>query len=242
MDLTIPIVDSFATAIRERRPYPKAASVETLQAALALLPAVVEKSCGSGPIGLKAGLTDSRQQSQFGLDQPLLGCLYANSRLLPDARLHLEPHVYIECEVGVQVNREGQVIAVVPAIEIVRLEFASPATLTAVDLVMANLGAYKFMTGAVSPWQSLDWNALQRQTLVLTQNGEVKVSMPLAGALNQARQTGEWVAQEAVRRGVDIPESGLILTGTCGVPVPADVGTYRASFGSLGRLEFEVIR
>jgi 2-keto-4-pentenoate hydratase len=143
----------------------------------------------------------------------------------------------LECELAVLVDAAGVLQAVAPAIEIVGVRFARREDATAANLLLCNLGADRCIVG---DWR--EWSGGDEQTLVtLSCNGEVVNRASATDAFGPPENAVAWIWQEIGNRGFRTQSETLLMTGACGSVIPAAIGNYRADFGTLGSLEFEVI-
>ena len=74
--------------------------------------------------GYKAGLTSLATQQRFGVDQPVIGVLPESGRLSTGATLAMTPGLKIEVEIGFLVGDGDQPAAMLPVIELPRLDYA----------------------------------------------------------------------------------------------------------------------
>ena len=177
--------------------------------------------------GLKAGLTDTATQQHFGLEEALIGHLYVGRQLRSGASLPDHGKSLIECELAIRVDGAGRPLSVSPALEFVRLEFASREDMTAVNLVATNLGADRFLVGEPLPWSEQTLTQLAGASVRLLRDGEPLLEAAIATSLGGPEKALAWMLAQARKR--DWPLSGetVLLTGTVGRPIPFQPGAYR---------------
>ena len=232
-----PVAAAIAAAIRAGEAVPKLPAGLDLDAAYAVQRAVVEAVAGDGIAGFKAGMTAPAAQAAFGVSHPLIGCLYASGRLAPGARVTGGPGVMLECEIGVVVDGDGAPQSAGPVIEVPRMAFADDADRTGVNLVACNIAADRFIVGEQRPWRDVYGDV----RIALTRDGEAVAAAPASEALGGPHAALAWMLGEAGKRGLKVADGMLLITGACGGAHPALPGAYVADYGSLGRIEFEVV-
>lgn len=195
--------------------------------------------------GLKAGLTDAAIQQHFGLDEALIGHLYAGRQVSSGTSLPQHGKSLIECELAIRVDGEGRPLSVAPALEFVRLEFASRAEMTPANLVATNLGADTFLVGEPLPWGEQTLADLADASVRLLRDGEPLLETAIATSLGGPQKALAWMLAQARQR--DWPLSGetVLLTGTVGQPIPFQPGAYRmecrTGHGMLEALSFRIV-
>lgn len=205
--------------------------------------------------GIKGAVVGAGGQAFFAIDGPLSAVLFqsgwhdagATPVKIP-VREGATPGV--ETELGIIFSKsirqelpdvdalKACVEAVVPVIEL-------PAGLhdwkekpKAVDLVAANVDSDHYIVGARHPDLSLDVDVLP---IRLLESGEVKNETTGGDAKN-----GQWwnflqQVNWAVRQGYKLEPGYLVITGALGKIYKADSGSFRAEFGVLGTIEFELV-
>ena len=188
--------------------------------------------------GLKAGLTSLQTQQRFNVDHPVLGVLPANSNVL-DGVVTVVPGLKIEVEIAFTLaNAEGDRVAVLPAIELPRLDYADMTKVAASDIVASNVGAYRYIVGTPIPIVS----DLAHLKVVLKRDGEIVSEGIGADALDDPRLASEWTMKQAHEIGYAPAAGWVVLTGALGRAVDAVPGEYEADYGELGKIAFRVIQ
>ena len=226
-----------AAAIAAHKPLPPFDSALTLDTAYQTQHDVTRELCPNGRGGIKAGVTNSFAQEFLGLEHALIASLYADGQFANHCSLPFLEGRAVELEIAVMLDAAGHPTAIAPAIELVYLKFGRDEDMSAANLVACNLGADQFIVGTPQPWSS-DYDDLP---ITLTHNGEEVVATNTAEALGGPTQASAWMWREAQARQFDCQESTLLLTGACGQVVPGQVGSYRADYGPLGSINFEIV-
>ncbi len=230
-----------ADAIRSHAPLPEFPPGVSLEEAYAVLPEIAERLCDTRIAGLKAGLTNSDVQALFGLDSALLGFIYDWGILEPGDSLQHREYAQIECELGIILDPSGNPLSIGPALEFVHLPFSRPEDFTGANLVLSSLGADRYLCGDFVDWEEGPLQHLFETTIRLERDGEKLLEVSACDSLGGPDNAVAWCVGEARNRGLDLVESGLLLTGTCGSGIPFQPGHYVADYGSFGRLEFEIL-
>ncbi len=230
------LASDMAAAIRNGGTLPKMPAKLGIDEAYALQKAVVAAVSGGSVAGLKAGLTASAAQAQFGVTHPLLGSLYEQGRLAPGASLDSAPGVMLECEIGVVIDERGVPQSAGPVIEVPRMAFADADDVSGVNLLACNIAADRHIVGAQLPMPAPHAEIEVR----LIRDGRTVSAAPATEALGGPGPAVEWMLREARLRGLPIAEGMLLITGAIGGIHPAAPGSYRADYGALGSIEFTV--
>lgn len=226
-----------AAAIAARIPLPSFEGELSLDEAYDFQQQVTELRTDGAVGGIKAGVTAKAAQDFFQLEQAVLGRLYADSRLATGCALPFLEGRSIECELAVIADPDGRPKSIAPAIEIVLVQFSKPTDMSAANLVACNLGADLYIVGGVVPWNP----SYSELTVQLRRDGDLVNEAEMSEALGGPERATRWMCQEARRRQFDCGDGTLLLTGACGTAVPAEVGSYTADFGRLGKIVFEVV-
>ena len=234
--MNIEAVEHLANALKNHEAVPKMPETGSLEEAYALQQAVTEKRAANGIGGIKAGVTAEPVQQFFGLDHALIASLYEDSKYENNAKLPFLEGRGIECEVAVIIDAEGRPQHIAPAIEFVYVKFGEADDMSVENLVVINLGADAFIVGDFQPWRS-EFNELQA---TLFFDDEVVNEANMSDAIGGPESASKWMWQEAALRGLNAGEGTLLLTGACGQVVPGSCGSYRANFGPLGEIVFEI--
>ena len=234
--MNIEAAERLADAIKNHEAVPKMPETGSLEEAYALQLAVTEKRAMNGIGGIKAGVTAEPVQQLFGLNHALIASLYEDSKYENNAKLPFLEGRGVECEVAVIIDADGRPQQIAPAIELVYVKFAHPEDMSVENLVIINLGADAYIVGDFQPWQ-LEFNDLQA-TLFFGDEAVNKANM--SDAIGGPESASKWIWQEAAVRGLNAGEGTPLLTGACGQVVPGNSGSYRADYGPLGDIVFEI--
>lgn len=206
---------------------------------------VARLSGDRGIAGLKGG------NMAPGAGPPIYGVLLRSGERPPAETLRLSDFrlLALETEIGFVMGRridariddieslKGAVRSIVPAVELPDFPFQSIGGLKSTDIIAANVAARAYVVGAPAAGR-IDPNLVEVR---LTYQG-TEVNRGQGSALfgDQWRAL-QWIVNASVARGRPIEPGFLIITGTLGRAVPAKAGRYRADYGALGAIEFEIV-
>jgi 2-keto-4-pentenoate hydratase len=227
---------AIASAAKARGTYPDVANdIDELQA-YAIQGTVVKDAYGNEIAGFKAGLTSLAAQRRFGVDQPVVGVLPESGRLSTGAALTMTPGLKIEVEIGILVGEGGQPAAMLPVIELPRMNYADMKDVTLADIVATNVSAYEYISGKTSPLDP-DVRAYQ---VSLDKDGKELFSAFGSDALGDPLRSYEWAVNKIRSLGYKLKPGMIVITGALGRVTDAEPGTYVARYGSLGELKFRI--
>lgn len=240
----------FAACHAQHAPFPSLAEAEsdaTLDDAYAVQGAFLAALDGAETIaGYKAALTAPQAQQAMGIDQPILGALFASGDFPSDAPVQLARQCILETEIGLRVATPvsspisaGDVADIVDAC-MPMIELASPNMAgrpSGIDLVATNSASYGFIAGAaITP----DWGNIDALDVSLADESATLHAGSSGDVLGGQREALAWLINGALRQGYVIEAGQLFMTGSIGGMQPAKPGAYRASFGALGEIEFSI--
>ncbi len=206
--------------------------------------------------GIKGAVVGAGGQQMFGIEGPLSAVLFtsgwhdsAEQPVLIPVQEGAAPGV--ETELGVilseSIHKEladvdalkACVEAVVPVIELPAGRHDWKEKPKAVDLIAANVDSDHYIVGKHHTDLSLDLDALP---IRLIEGDEVRNETTGGDARN-----GQWwnflrQVNWAVRQGYELQPGNLVITGALGKIHKADSGSFRAEFGELGMIEFELVK
>lgn len=207
-----------------------------------------------GVAGYKAGLTSEAGQKKFGVSGALYGVLFKSGEHLTDKPIQLSDFgkLMLETEIGFilaaditkvpagQEELQSYIQAVVPVIELPDLGFERPKQLTGVDIIAANVASSGFIIGKpVSMELAASLNQLE---VSLTRNGEIINRGKGSDTLGNQWQALLWLIESLLKQGYELKKDQLLITGALGKMLPAVPGDYGADFGTLGKLDFKVVK
>lgn len=230
------IAAQLAEAIRAGEPWPPFGTPLELDRAYRIQHDVTRLRSSDPAGGVKAGVTAKPIQGFLGIDHALIGSLYGDTRREPGAAIAFLEGRIVECEVAVRVDAHGNPTAIAPAIEFVRLCFASPQDMSAGNLVATNMGTESYILGEFQPWDE----ELGSLPVELSRNGETINQTGTGEALGGPAEAVRWMWTEARERGHALAEGTVFLTGACGATPPAERGSYTADFNKLGSIRFTI--
>ncbi len=206
--------------------------------------------------GYKGAFTSAAAQSANGVDASQHGVLFKSGRLDAGATPTAVPvaanrPLFVETEIGyilavdigTKVLTPRQAMSAVeflaPVIELpVNIGAVSDGKADAADLIAANVGSARYIVGAsvapksigdtdkVAVTLTLDGTELHRATGAEVKDGQARNLMIL---INQILDQGQV-----------LHKGDLIICGALGGAKPGQKGTYRADYGSLGKIEFKL--
>jgi len=203
--------------------------------------------------GFKAAVVGREGQDNLGIDGPLTAVIPASGvhdvtdETVVD--LSLDPNRHVETEIGYvfsapvtknlpDVNalrrHVGQVAAV---IEVPGNPTESKGPATAADLVAWNINGKALIVGPRHDPAEVDVDSV---AIALSHNGTV-----VNTAKGSQAAGGQWstllkTVNDVVRRGYTVEAGHVITNGALGTIVKAEPGHYRAEYGPLGAIEFDV--
>ncbi len=250
-----PLAEPLLDAWRARQPFPLTSAAVPgldLQTAYRVQKIYVQQRLLEDRIaGFKAGLTSEAAQDRFGVRTPVAGVLFASGQLLDTSVVENSEYAQLlmETEIGFVVARpihstiasvaelEGHIQSVLPVIELPEGAFTDPRSLTGPDIVAANVGAAQFITGAPLLLADRDLNAV---TVTLYRDGEPVYTGQGSDVLGDQWRAALWLVNTVVELGWTVDTGHILITGGLGRIVPGQSGQYRADFGGLGEIRFEV--
>jgi len=206
-------------------------------------------------VGYKSAAVLTANRKILGIDRPLTGVLFRSgwidANASPVVALDDANGAIVVMEFGYIVSNgvdistrihsldhiKGAFEAIVPVIELPANRFPAGTEQMIADLAANNLGSARFIVGKsrVSPDDDL---------------GELKVSLTKDGqsvrsGSAHATSKTQWenliaVVNQIVDQGYALHSGDLVLCGTAGSSQDAKSGKYRADFGALGAVEFEL--
>ena len=193
------------------------------------------------PIGmLKVGCTSEIAQQVLGIPHPIGGrvpsdAVFASGTTVPIDFFGAAP--LLECEIALQVNADGTVIAAAPAIELVDSRFNDTGKVRGEHLIADNSAGCGAVLG--TPVPVADAGDLGQLTMSLRAGDEEIAAGSAEALLGGPSASLDWALAHEAERGRNIQAETWIITGTCTGLSPTEVGTtYTADFGSLGTVGF----
>lgn len=231
-----PSISSLASAIRDRTTLPRFTDELSIEDAYTMQKQLVAE-VSNGPVaGLKAGVTAEAAQQVFGINEPLIGSLYAWGRLVSGTTMSFVPGLKLECEMGVVVDEDGNPTSAGPVIEVPRMAWGDPSDAKGTNLAACNIAAESYIVGEFGELR----DSYDDLGVTLTRDGELVCEASLTEALGGPQPAVEWMNSEAARRGIETRAGMLYITGACGGIQDAEKGSYVADYGPLGTIAFTV--
>jgi len=202
--------------------------------------------------GFKAGLCTSGAQKKLDYTEPLSGILYASGnyreRSVP---MYPSGRMIIETEIGLVMGRDisahiesvaemkEAIDNVMPAIEFPDHNFADIEHFTALDLISCNVIASGCMEGIKVPAVEYDLNNIK--VSLYYENEVIDSGIGSNTWKNDQWESARWLVNSIIDHGYVIKKGSFLLTGALGSMVTARKGSYRADYGKLGRIEFDIV-
>jgi len=201
--------------------------------------------------GFKAGLTSEKGQRKFGVDAPIAGALFESGKQTGGAIIHsaLFRRPMIETEIafiiGAPLTRpvpdiatlQKSIRAIAPVIELPDLGFSDMKRLTGSDIIAANACAKQFILGHPQPVDGIDPNTV---TVVLSRDRHQINRGKGSEVSGDQWQAALWLVNKMIGQGWTLKPGQILLTGALGKMLPAKLGKYRADYGGLGEIRFEI--
>ena len=200
--------------------------------------------------GYKAGFTSSSAQEKWGVSGPVSGVLFADGEFQGSPVIDMTDYekLFIEMEIGFVLAKEitqpvasipnlmEHILYMVPVIELPNLPFKSLKSLTAIDLVAANMASKNWLVG-----QPITTDMLAGQvTAKLYQEGELIDSGTVS--IQSRLEALLWLVNERLRRGWPLKSGNTLITGVMGKINLAKQACYVADYGDLAQaISFQVI-
>lgn len=226
-----------ANALRTRSVLPEFSSSLSISDAYTVQHQVVSNLGSDSIIGVKAGLTSKGSQESFGISHPVLGRIFESGREFSESSIETTSGGFLECEIGVCVDARGRPVSVCPVIELPRFAFKIPTDALGPNLIACNVAADRFVVGACLEIP----RSFADKTVELSRDGKSLYRASLTEPLGGPLDSHAWMLAEVQARDFSIPDDALFLTGACGGIHPLQPGSYVADYGSIGRVEFEIL-
>jgi 2-keto-4-pentenoate hydratase len=196
--------------------------------------------------GFKAALTAPQAQQVMGISEPIVGVLFSSGDFPAKRPLKLNKQALLETELGFKAagditsavtpdNVFDHISTCLPMIEVASPNLATKPN--GLDLVATNAASYGYITGAES---ALDTSTIDQLHVSLNFEGAQLQAGISAEVLGSQRTALVWLINQVLQRGYNIAAGHLFMTGAIGGMQPAKPGNYRAEFGDLGNIEFEI--
>jgi len=210
---------------------------------------------GTEVAGYKGAFTSAAAQASIGVTQAMHGVLFKSGRIEAAAAgtIALDPRrpLFVETEIGyimavdigtkLRVPRQAltAVQSMVPVIELpVNVAPLMGGKINAADAIAANFGSSRFIVGApVSPHTL---NPPDTLAVSLKRDGEVLHETTGADVVGGQAQHLMTLINQIIDQGHVIHQGDLIICGALGGAKPGAKGSYTATWGRLGTIEFKL--
>jgi 2-keto-4-pentenoate hydratase len=200
---------------------------------------------GEKRVGWKVGCTSPAIQRQFGLTQPIHGCLVSPYIYNNGAKLNIDDYVdcAIEPEFAFHIGADispgsdystirGSVVAISPGIEVhnYRFWYGPP---TSQELIASNGIHAGLVVGTAKPL--LPDTDLGTEIVSAVLNGTVIASATCSEVMGSPWNSLAWLSKELAREGEIVREGDLVIPGSAVNLIPMHAGDeIEARFSSLG--------
>ncbi len=206
---------------------------------------------GAVVAGYKAGLTSPPAQKKFKAPGPVTGVLLEDMRIANGKVLSkLYTKLMLEVEIGYILNQDiktpttpqnvkNMVGAILPAVEVPDLNFATFKGLSFTDIIADNVGARGYLLGKERPIDKVEPNTVTGQLFM--NEKAMGPAVPARAALGDQWKALSWALNNVLANGYEIKKGMVVITGSLGKMYPGKPGSYKAVYtGGLDNLEFTV--
>lgn len=206
---------------------------------------------GDRVAGYKGGLMSQASLEARGVREPLVGVLFRSDRLDSGSPVSLCGYrkASFEMKLGFLFSRavttpptdgaalRASVGEIVPVVDLPDIAYRNPDRYSAVDMVAANVSAFRYVRGTEHEPQGLDLDAL---AVSMTRDGH-----PLTSGRGSESFGNQWaslamVVRQILASGRRVAAGDLVITGKIGERGWLPPGDYRADYGPLGTVSFAV--
>jgi 2-keto-4-pentenoate hydratase len=196
--------------------------------------------------GYKAALTAPAAQQAMGIDVPIVGVLFADGDYSDADPITLHNQALLETELGfVAAKAIEQTVTPDNVLDFMShcmsmIEVASPNLATkpnGLDLVATNAASFGYIRGETAAADT----ALDDLDVRLQEQGETLLSGTGGEVLGGQIEALTWLVNQTLARGYRIEAGHVLMTGSIGGMCPAKSGAYKADFGALGQINFNVV-
>lgn len=234
-------------------PITDTAPTADMAAAYRLQSAIVAAHAARGDrmVGYKGGLMSAASMKARNVSVPLVAVLFASGAANSGDTISLCGYrkASFELKLGYVFARRitalpanpaalaGAVSAVLPVIDLPDIAYRDPDHYGAVDMVAANVSAARYVKGRTASPAATDLDALR---VSVSRDGQ-----PLTSGLGRESMENQWgslfaLTREILATGRTIAPGQLVITGKIGDRGWLPAGAYRADYGPLGVVDFNV--
>lgn len=189
---------------------------------------------------LKVGCTSEFAQQALSIPHPIGGripadAVFADGAAIPSSFFNGPPA--IECEIALQVDDSGAVVAAAPAMELINPRIQAGGTFGGFTTVADNSAGCAVVLG--EPVPIADALPLDGHMVQLTVDDEPLAEGASSAVLGGPESSVDWTRSHEQGRGRRVADGTWIITGTCSGITPSRFdATYRADFGPLGAVSY----
>lgn len=206
---------------------------------------------GDRVAGYKGGLMSQASLKARGVSEPLVGVLFRSDLLDSGSPVSLCGYrkASFEMKLGFLFSRavttppadgaalRESVAGIVPVVDLPDIAYRNPDRYSAVDMVAANVSAFRYVRGTEHEPQDLDLDPL---AVSMARDGR-----PLTSGRGSESFGNQWaslamVVRQILASGRRIAAGDLVITGKIGERGWLPPGDYRADYGPLGTVSFAV--
>lgn len=215
---------------------------------------VEQKLKNDSTAGYKGALTAEPLMKKFGAKAPASSVLFTSGHLTSSPVIDTagKKGVMLETEIGYITSKaiskklnnveelKACISKIFPAVEVPIVGFESLGKVTPFDLIAANTGSWKFITGPEQPMSDELAKILNHISVVMTLDGVPYNEGSGSDTLGDQWNALLWIVNDVTSRGEVIKEGSILISGAMGKMLPAKPGKYEANFGQFGKIEFEI--
>ena len=201
--------------------------------------------------GFKVGATSAAVRQALDLDAPLTGVLFGSGEyrsgasidssqftsLLIETELAFRTEQIIDAPIRDLADLKVAMSTLIPVFELAETGFYGPQRSSGLDMISANSACAGFVLGKEFPAASFDPD---QQTVALSLDDEELYQARSDQTFGSQWLALQWLINAMVSQGYRIEPGQVFLTGALGQPQPGKPGHYRADYGALGTVEFEL--
>jgi len=256
-----PWIDVFGVrlyqAFRAGEPWPQLSAAHpdaTIEQAYTVQGRFVQRIASHEAIaGFKAGVVGAGGQKFFNIDTPMSGVIFESGKLhatdKPVIDLSKHPSMLIEKEIAYAFAEpivkkvktvdelKTRIKAVMPAIELPGAERDTQGKPNAQDIIAWNVTARLFILGEPRDVSDVDVNAV---SVTMSRDGRQISDAVGSDVWGDQWKTLMWMVNKLIDDGYAIEPGHVIINGALGRNDKSAPGKYRADFGELGVIEFEM--
>lgn len=207
-------------------------------------------TAGDRRAGFKGGLMSNASLRARGVSEPLVGILFHSGRAVNGATISLCDYrrASFELKLGFIFKTEAKALvdvaslkrsvrSVVPVVDLPDIAYRNPDKYSAVDMVAANVSAFRWVIGSEADSKMVDLDNLR---VTMTHNDKISAS-----GLGRESLDNQWnslltLVKQIESTGSKVRGGDLVITGKIGERGWLAPGYYEANYNELGKVFFTV--